>query len=178
MTVKSSATVNCTVDKFHEFVNANSDAVYEAIHDKDSMNITCKRQHTFDDDHCIVYSAYKAPIPFIVWPRDFCYMKTRELMPKYRTSDNKEHYLSVDVCYSIDEDHPYYVPHQRGRVRAEIIVAGLLFDKIDETHSRAYYICSVDAKGWIPTYLANIAATEQGYNIRWVKDLAFDVHTE
>lgn len=81
-TVRSSITVNFTCDKFYEFVNAYSDGVFTAIKKNDDMNIEIGSVKTYDADHCLVYSAFNAPVPRLITPRDFCYIKYRQLFPR------------------------------------------------------------------------------------------------
>ena len=167
MTVRSSVTVPVSCDDFYEFVNAKRDGIFEAIKACDDMNIEIFAVKRYDDDRCLVYSAFNAPVPKIVYPRDFCYLKSRKLCKGYK---NTSHYLAVDVCYSVDSSFPHYVPLHKERVRGHLFMAGLLFEKIDEHTSRAYYVMQLDPKGWIPHWIVNLTAPQQGYNIKWVRD--------
>merc|ERR1712228_823765 len=167
MTVRSSVTVPVSCDDFYDFVNAKKDNIFNAIKKCDAMNIDIFAVQRYDEDHCLVYSAYNAPIPKVVFPRDFCYLNSRKLYKSYKKSS---HYLAVDVCYSVDSSFPHYVPLHADRVRAHLFMAGLLFEKIDEHNSRAYYVMQLDPKGWIPHWIVNLTAPQQGYNIKWVRD--------
>eukprot|EP01083_Nonionella_stella_P066150 174002_1 len=167
MTVRSSVTVPVSCDQFHSFVDANKDGIFDAIKKCDDMCIELGAVQRYDHDRCLVYSAYNAPVPKIIYPRDFCYLKSRKLYPNYK---NTSHYLAVDVCYSVDASFPGYTPLNKDRVRGHLFMAGLLFEKIDNHTSRAYYIIKLDPKGWIPNWIVNLTAPTQGYNIKWVRD--------
>merc|ERR1712083_839332 len=143
MTVRSSVTVPVSCDDFYEFVNAKKDNIFEAISKCDEMNIEIFAVARYDDDQCLVYSAYNAPVPKIIYPRDFCYLKRRKLCKGYKDSS---HYLAIDVCYSVDEKFSGYVPVKKDRVRGHLFMAGLLFERIDEDKSRAYYVMKLDPK--------------------------------
>lgn len=87
-----------------------------------------------------------------------------------KTIDGKEHYVAMDLCYSVDSSFPDYVPVRKNRVRGELLMAGLVFERLSETQSRAYYIIHLDPKGWIPHWVVNLTAPHAGNNIRWVRD--------
>ena len=168
MTVRSSVTVPFGCDEFHDFVNAYKDGIFECIKEYDPMCLEIGAIKRYDEDRCLVYSAYNAPVPKIIYPRDFCYVKARRLCKNYKDTS---HYLAVDVCYSVPDTFPDYKPLNKNRVRGHLYMAGLLFEKIDDSTSRAYYILQLDPKGWIPTWVVNLTAPQQGYNIKWVRDL-------
>eukprot|EP01084_Bolivina_argentea_P052136 95794_1 len=167
MTVRSSVTVPLSINEFHDFVNAQKDGIFNAIKKCDNMCIEIFAVKRYDNDRCLVYSAYNASIPKVIYPRDFCYLKSRRLCNNY---NNTKHCLAVDVCYSVNESFTDYVSLNKDRVRGHLFMAGLLFEKIDDNTSRAYYIIQLDPKGWIPTWIANLTAPQQGYNIKWVRD--------
>ena len=167
MTVRSSVTVPVSYLEFHDFVDAQKDGIFEAIKKCDDMCIEIGAVNRYDNDRCLVYSAYNAPVPKIIYPRDFCYLKSRRLCKQY---NNTPHDLCVDVCYSVNDKFPGYVVLNKDRVRAQLFMAGLLFERLDDNLSRAYYIIQLDPKGWIPTWIVNLTAPQQGYNIKWVRD--------
>jgi len=71
----------------------------------------------------------------------------------------------------------FNIVNNKEYVRGEIKMAAYIFVKLDQETSKMFYVVHLDPKGWIPQWIVNISAAEQGLvagnvgkNIQIIKD--------
>ena len=74
------------------------------------------------------------------------------------------------MCYSVDKNHPHYVEQAKGHVRGWLAMSGNVFVEKDDKICHSSYIVNLDPAGWIPQWVANLVAPEQGLVIKHVYD--------
>merc|ERR1712130_436268 len=110
---------------------------------------------------------------------DFCYIKARHKLLDYKAADGKLYDVSCTLCYSVDKSYPYFRDSKKKHVRAILKYSGyvLIEDKSVKNPTnecRACYIVYLDPAGWIPTWVVNLVAPDQGMVIKsilenWLK---------
>jgi len=77
--------------------------------------------------------------------------------------------IGVSVGKSIDLDA---LPERGGYVRAIINASGYVYRALPEDPSKCFvqYVVNVDPKGWLPYWLVNLAASDQGTNIKRLQE--------
>merc|ERR1712048_991501 len=125
---------------------------------------------TINIDHEIIYGSYDSGV-FVISPRDFCYMKARHKLTNYKGPDGKEYDISCTLCYSVDKSYPYFRDSKKKHVRAILKYSGYVFIedksvKNPTNECRACYIVYLDPAGWIPTWVVNLVAPDQGMVIK------------
>jgi len=120
----------------------------------DPMFLEGKEFEDLGGGHLFVYAAFQ--MPPLITNRDFVYHSVDRLI--------EESGIGVSFGHSII--HPD-VPDKSGFVRAHINASGYVFRPVegDPTKSFAQYIVHVDPKGWIPTWVVNATAADQGSNM-------------
>jgi len=75
--------------------------------------------------------------------------------------------LSVGKSVELDE-----LPPRSGFVRASINTTGYIYTPLADDPSKCFvqYVVNVDPKGWLPTWIVNMAAADQGSNVKSLQD--------
>mmetsp|Transcript_1889 Transcript_1889/g.1597 ORF Transcript_1889/g.1597 Transcript_1889/m.1597 type:complete len:487 (+) Transcript_1889:29-1489(+) len=161
---------NASIEQYHEFSEGGYNDVYQWEKECDKMCTENGCVKAIDIDHEVVYGSYDSGV-FVISPRDFCYLKARYLLKDYKASDGKLYDVSCTLCYSVDDKYPFYRSTKKKHVRAILKYSGYLFikDKSDTSTTdscRACYIVYLDPCGWIPTWVVNLVAPDQGMVIK------------
>ena len=162
---------NSSVEQYYEFSKGGYNNTYKWEKECDKMCTENVCVQAIDIDHEIVYGSYDSGI-FVISPRDFCYIKARYKINDYKANDGKLYDLSCTLCYSVDEKYPFYRTTKKKHVRAILKYSGYIFfrDKSDKSipsgSCRAAYIVYLDPCGWIPTWVVNLVAPDQGMVIK------------
>ena len=93
-----------------------------------------------------------------------------EYIISVKAADGKTYKAGGDLCYSLDETHPNFVPQAKGHVRAWLAMSGAAFVKKTDKICTASYIVNLDPRGWIPSWIANLVAPEQGLIVKRIAD--------
>jgi len=77
--------------------------------------------------------------------------------------------IGVSVGKSVDLDA---LPARPSYVRAIINASGYVYRALPEDPSKSFvqYVVNVDPKGWLPYWLVNLAASDQGTNIKRLQE--------
>eukprot|EP01084_Bolivina_argentea_P039970 73852_1 len=178
VTVRSSVKTTVSVDEFYDFIHGQKNGIFKAKKHFDKLCLECKAIKRYDNDRCLVYSAYKAPDikDYFISARDFCYLQVRKRYTKYKPKCNKIKSDSIVALVGYDANNTIdgYIQKQNGKVRARLHMTGFVLQKIKGLHlkykSKAYYILKMDPCGWIPKIIVNATAKEKGYDIQWIRD--------
>eukprot|EP01113_Clastostelium_recurvatum_P034188 TRINITY_DN4607_c0_g1_i2.p1 TRINITY_DN4607_c0_g1~~TRINITY_DN4607_c0_g1_i2.p1 ORF type:complete len:244 (-),score=62.79 TRINITY_DN4607_c0_g1_i2:121-852(-) len=112
------------------------------------------------DHHTVIYHG-RFQCPPLITNRDFCWANSDCLI---RDGD-----AGVSVGWSVE--HPE-CPPESGFVRAQMMSSGYYFKRHDSDPSLStlYYVVHVDPKGWIPTWVINLVAADQAFNVLRIKE--------
>jgi len=161
---------------FHEFCGYNDQDEFNFYSKNDPMCEEIRPTHIINEDKAIVYARFNAGggiTSWLVWNRDFCYVKRRFLyrnlvidsLPNGEKLDNSLnfHEVAIGFCTSLDENDPRCQSTEASHVRGEIKYAGYCFfkEKESDTHCRFVYVVNLDPKGWLPNKVVDIAAPQQ-----------------
>jgi len=154
---------NGNVDDLYEFFNTKHADVFEFQMLTDKMCTESKCLKNVDNEHSIIYSSFS--VGYGMWPRDFCYIRRRFKYDDYEGADGKKYKLVGDLSYSVDKKHPCYVETKEKHVRGFIKMSGSVFVQ-KNTDIFSAYIVNVDPNGWIPNWIINAVAPEQGMVVK------------
>eukprot|EP01084_Bolivina_argentea_P290715 499448_1 len=160
---------NASVNTYYEFSESGYDDAYAWEKQCDPMCTENRCVKSIDINHEIVYGSYDSGL-FVISPRDFCYIKARYKLKDYKGPNNELYDISCTLCYSIDEKHPFYLKPKSKHVRAILKYSGYVFmeNKTNNKNNecKAAYIVYLDPCGWIPTWVVNLVAPDQGMVIK------------
>jgi len=115
-----------------------------------------KETMVIDKDHQFIYHQPNTGIlSYVVAPRDVCFIRTR-----YKLTDFQQENKIYDICgslnYSVDKEHPLYVPERKKWIRCRIICRTftLVRNKNDNT-SMLYYVSVCDLGGSTPQWIVS-----------------------
>eukprot|EP00026_Physarum_polycephalum_P013825 Phypoly_transcript_14271.p1 GENE.Phypoly_transcript_14271~~Phypoly_transcript_14271.p1 ORF type:complete len:242 (+),score=43.41 Phypoly_transcript_14271:183-908(+) len=153
VSVKGEGIVNAKVEDIFHFMQA-----FENANSIDPMFMEGRIALHLGNNHAINYAAYKMP-PMIT-ARDFVIHAYDAIL---------ENGVGVSVGKSIEVPE---LPHRHGFVRAAINNSGYVYKPLPEDPSKSFvqYVVNVDVKGWIPYWVVNMSAADQGANIKRLQD--------
>jgi len=133
----------------------------------DIMAIEGTTQNIVVGDHHLLQScAFRTPWPLS--PRDFVWIQEiKELSKK----DAKAFDLPEGTFYILSQSVDYdKIPPNPKCVRGEILDTGILITPVSENTCSVTYVLQVDPKGWVPTFIVNLAATDQATNVLRIRE--------
>eukprot|EP01084_Bolivina_argentea_P182665 315316_1 len=147
-TIRGETNIKCTIDDYYEFTESGYNDVYEWEALCDKMCTENRAVKCIDIDHDIVYGSYDSGM-FVISPRDFCYVRARSRIYGYKGPDDKKYDVSLTLCYSVDDKHPFFVKTKKKHVRGILKYSGYIFvkDLDDPTQCRVFYIVYLDPAG-------------------------------
>ena len=77
-TIRGRTEIAISIDEVYDFFDCSKTDEQEFSMEIDKLQTSWKVAHVYDDDHCVVHTTFDTGFPkWIIWPRDFCYMKRR-----------------------------------------------------------------------------------------------------
>eukprot|EP01084_Bolivina_argentea_P151838 264979_1 len=163
---------NASVDKFYDFAEPGYDDYYAWGKSCDKMCTESTCIQSIDINHDVVYGSYDSGV-WTVSPRDFCYMQVRSKWTDYKASDGNTYDIACTLCYSVDETYPFYRGVKAKHVRGELKYGGYVFINLkdnngtmDTSGCKVCYVVYLDPKGWIPSWVVNLVAPDQGMVVK------------
>jgi len=118
----------------------------EKVKDYDQLCIDAKILQTFDDSHDVIYASYSLGM-FFLYNREFIFLENR-------TYSERDGY--VVACVTVPFDYPAVYSNVRG----EMLPSGWVIKEIEPGLCEVTYMAQVDPKGWIPTLIVNLVASD------------------
>jgi len=150
--VKGETTVNCTCKEMEEFL----DDFQLAMPTADTMFAHGETLYSSKNVN-VQYAAFNMPGYPLVSNRDFIWLEYR---------DSIDNNTGISVGFSTSEVEKLKVDNsdKKGYVRAWIQESGYYWTKMEGDTLKLTYIVQADVKGWLPVWVANLAAADQASN--------------
>jgi len=151
--VKGEGVVDATMQEVYDFLQDFNQA--SSI---DPMFKEGKIASILGGTHVLVYAAFY--MPPMISSRDFVFHGYDAIL---------ENGVGVSVGRSVEHGS---LPERHGYVRASINTSGYIYKAVEGDPSKTHvqYIVNVDPKGWLPVWIVNLAASDQGSNIKRVQE--------
>eukprot|EP01116_Phalansterium_solitarium_P004215 TRINITY_DN15146_c0_g1_i1.p1 TRINITY_DN15146_c0_g1~~TRINITY_DN15146_c0_g1_i1.p1 ORF type:complete len:307 (-),score=36.04 TRINITY_DN15146_c0_g1_i1:251-1171(-) len=168
--VKGIGYANCTLEEFHVFLNSG-------------INLLKQVDKMFSHGHdlgevvpgkiVLAHAQFKAPGRPLISDRDFCYL----------SYDKPEAHcgISFDADFYADEIDKLglkRMPPVPGVVRGSTLACAYFYRPVPgrTDQLKLTYVCLVDVKGWIPSWVANLTAGQQALNVHSIAKYFNRVH--
>jgi|UniRef100_A0A7S4C841 hypothetical protein len=159
--VKGEMPINVPVKKAFGFIS-DDNRFEEFMKTVDGMCKSAKLVETLDAKHSVKYASYSLPPP--LWPRDFVWEELNTTVPSGG---------ALSIGKSVEHKAcPPSTSSFFGSVRGEIAGSGYYIEPCDGADGKCigHYLVQVDPKGMLPTAAVNLMATDQGKNLRRLKE--------
>jgi len=151
----------CTVNEMADFLREFEAYMPVADHMYDRGSVL----KLIGKDVQVLHATFRLPGRPLLSDRDFVWVGLDKLI------DNNGK-LGVSFGYTKDvSDLGIEVAEQSGVVRATILESGYLYTAVEGNDKAVNlsYIVQADAKGWIPTWAANLVAADQALNVARIR---------